>query len=106
MVSGPYAFLAGPVLALVVVGLLALLLRWAFSSGGSLVERRSRPGPAGSYGLLVPVLTPGTFIEAEVAVRRLTDAGLRATLAPTTQGPRVLVFPEDLATARRLLDAG
>jgi hypothetical protein len=103
MVNNPYAFLIGPGLALVVVGVLVLLLRWAFSSGGSLVERRSRPGHSGAYGLLVPVLSPGTFIEAEVAVRRLTDAGLRATLAPTTEGPRVLVFPEDLGRARNLL---
>jgi len=100
VVNGRYAFLLGPMLALLVVGVLALLLRWAFSTGHSLVERRARPGPSGSYGLLVPVFSPGTFIEAEMAVRRLSDAGLKATLAPTTEGPRVLVFPEDLAKAR------
>ena len=38
--------------------------------------------------------------------RRLVDAGLRATLAPTTDGPRVLVFPEDVKTARLVLRAG
>jgi hypothetical protein len=103
VISGPYAFLLGPVLALLVVGVLALLLRWAFSSGSSLVERRSEPGPSVTYGLLVPVTVPGTVVEAELAVRRLTGAGLRATLAPTTEGPRVMVFPEDLPLARRLL---
>jgi hypothetical protein len=103
VLTGRYAFLGGPLLALVVVGVLALLLRWAFASGSSLVQRRPRTGPAGSYGLLVPVLAPGTFIEAEVAVRRLDDAGLRATLAPTTEGPKVMVFPRDLAKARSVL---
>lgn len=104
MVSGPYAFLVGPALALLVVGVLALLLRWAFSTGGSLVQRRPVRGGAGSYGLLVAVSEPGTFIEAEMMVRRLTDAGLRATLAPTTEGPRVMVFPEDLPRARTVLN--
>jgi hypothetical protein len=103
MVSGPYAFLVGPALALVAVGVLAVLLRWAFSSGTSLVERRSRPGASDAYGLLVPVSSPDTVIEAELAVRLLTDAGLRATLAPTTDGPRVMVFPQDLDRARQLL---
>ena len=32
--------------------------------------------------------------------RQLVDAGLRATLAPTTEGPAVMVFPEDAKTAR------
>jgi hypothetical protein len=35
--------------------------------------------------------------------RRLEDAGVRATTAPTTDGPRVLVFPEDERVARALL---
>src|SRR6478735_2382514 len=37
--SNPYSFLFGPFVALLVVVGLALLLRWAFSSGGSLVAR-------------------------------------------------------------------
>ena len=49
------------------------------------------------------MVAPGTFVEAEMAVRRLTDTGLRATLAPTTEGPKVMVFPEDLAKARSVL---
>lgn len=103
MVTGRYAFLAGPLLALLAVGVLALLLRWAFSSGHSLVQRRPRRGGSQEYGLLVPVAEPGTFVEAEIAVRRLTATGLRATLAPTTEGPKVMVFPEDLAKARAIL---
>jgi hypothetical protein len=103
---GSYSFAFGPVLALAAVAVLALLLRWAFSSGKSVVERRPRAGGEGEYGLLVPVAEPATFVEAEVMRRRLVDAGLRATLAPTTDGPRVLVFPEDVRNARLVLRAG
>ncbi|MGZ4626469.1 MAG: hypothetical protein ACXV3S_09330 [Kineosporiaceae bacterium] len=100
---GSYSFAFGPVLALGAVGVLTLLLRWAFSSGHSLVERHPTPGKPDEYGLLVPVAEPPTFVEAEMMRRRLIDAGLRATLAPTTQGPRVLVFPEDVRAARLVL---
>jgi hypothetical protein len=92
-----------PVLALGAVGVLALLLRWAFAHGSSLVERSPRRGSEHEYGVLVPVAAPPTFVEAELVRRRLADAGLRATLAPTTEGPRVLVFPEDADMARVLL---
>jgi hypothetical protein len=67
------------------------------------VTSRPRRGRAGEYGLLVVVSEPPTFIEAEVQRRRLEDAGVRATTAPTTDGPRVLVFPEDEDVARALL---
>lgn len=100
---GSYSSVFGPVIALVVVGILALLLRWAFSPGHSLVERRPEVGSPEQYGLLVPIAEPPTFVEAEMVRRRLSDAGLRATLAPTTEGPRVLVFPEDVKAARMVL---
>jgi hypothetical protein len=100
---GSYSFAFGPLVALGVVGVLALLLRWAFSTGHSLVERRPEVGSPEQYGLLVPVAEPPTFVEAEMVRRRLNDAGLRATLAPTTEGPRVLVFPEDVKAARLVL---
>ena len=100
---GSYSSAFGPVVALAVVGVLALLLRWAFSSGHSLVERRPEAGSPEQYGLLVPIAEPPTFVEAELVRRRLSDAGLRATLAPTTEGPRVLVFPEDVEAARLVL---
>ena len=103
MYWGSYSFAFGPMLALGVVGVLILLLRWAFGSGKSLVERRPAVGAPGEYGLLVPVAEPSTFVEAEIVRRRLLDAGLRATLAPTTDGPRVLVFPEDVKAARLVL---
>lgn len=100
---GSYSFAFGPLVALAAVGVLALLLRWAFSGGHSLVERRPDVGSPEQYGLLVPVAEPPTFVEAEMLRQRLSDAGLRATLAPTTEGPRVLVFPEDVKSARLVL---
>jgi hypothetical protein len=96
-------FLWGPGIALLVVGVLAFLLRWAFSHGSSLVERPVRPGHEDDYGALVPVAAPGSVIEAELLRRKLVDAGIRATLARTVEGPRVLVFPEEAKTARALL---
>jgi hypothetical protein len=100
---GSWSYSFGPLVAFVAVGVLALLLRWAFGHGRSLVERRSPPGSAQEYGLLVRVAAPATFVEAEVLRRRLVAAGLRATLAPTTEGPAVMVFPEDAGAARELL---
>jgi hypothetical protein len=100
---GSLSFLFGPVVAFGVVGVLVLLLRWAFSGGRSLVERRPVPGPHDQYGLLVRVAAPATFVEAEMIRRRLVAAGLRATLAPTTEGPAVMVFPEDERTARLVM---
>jgi hypothetical protein len=100
---GSYSFLFGPLVAAVMVVVLALLLRWTWASGRSLVERPGRSGPPGEYGLLVPVADPPTVIEAEVVRRRLEAAGIRATLAPTTVGPRVMVFGRDEQRARAVL---
>ena len=100
-----YHSLFGLVVAFAAVAVLALLLRWAFSSGSSLVERRPHQGTATDYGLLEAVASPPTFVEAELQRRRLEDAGIRVTLAPTTEGPRLMVFPEDAARARAVLAA-
>jgi hypothetical protein len=82
---------------------LVLLLRWAFGRGQSVVERPARPGTPRDYGLLVPVACPQTYIEGEMARRSLEEAGLRATLAQTNDGPRVMVWPEDVVRARTVL---
>jgi hypothetical protein len=105
VLSGSSAsYLIGPLTAFAVVGVLVLLLRWAFGGRSrSLVERRPTTGGSGEYGLLVPVAAPGTFVEGEMLRRRLEDAGLRATLVTTSEGPRVMVFPEDERVARALL---
>jgi hypothetical protein len=108
VLSGSSAsYLLGPLVAFAVVGVLVLLLRWAFSERSqSLVERRPRTGHTDEYGLLVPVAEPATFVEGEIVRRTLVDAGLRATLVPTSDGPRVMVFPEEEKVARALLRGG
>ena len=97
------SFLFAPLVAFLALGVLALLLRWAFSSGHSLVARRPRVGASTEYGLLVPVATPPTVIQAEMLRQHLVTRGIRATLAPATDGPTVLVWPKDAAVAREIL---
>lgn len=92
------------IIAVLVVGVLALLLRWAYGGRGrSVVERRARQGRADEYGLMVAVASPGTFIEGEVARQRLHDAGIRASLVTTSDGPRLMVLEPDETAARRVL---
>lgn len=98
-----FSYLGAPLVALAVVGVLAVALRWTFARGRSVVAPRPRAGAQDDYGMLVVVAAPTTFVEAEVDRARLADAGIRATLAPTTDGPRVLVFPGDLERARHVL---
>ena len=100
-----YTYAFGPVVSLLALLVLVLLLRWTFSGGRSLVQRRPAPGAEEDYGLLVPIASPATFVEAELVRRRLVDHGIRATLAPTTAGPRVMVWPKDVAIAREVLRA-
>jgi hypothetical protein len=95
-------------LAVSVLGVLVLLLRWAYGGSGrsSLIERRATVGHSNQYGLLVAISAPGTYVEGELSCRLLTDAGVRATLVTTVDGPRVMVFREDESRARQLLAAG
>jgi hypothetical protein len=95
-----------PLVALVAVGLLALLLRWACAPGRSLVARTPRRGAPTDYGLLVPVATPADMATGRAWCALLAGHGVRASLAYTQAGLRVLVWPDEADTARRLLGAG
>ena len=102
--TGPVPDWSALITSVLVVGVLALILRWAY--GGkrrSLVARLPTRGAAEDYGLMVAVAAPGTFIEGEVDRQRLEAAGIRAQLVTTTDGPRLMVLEEDETTARRLL---
>ncbi len=90
-------------LSLVFVGILVLLLRWTYSTGHSVVARRPRPGHQDEYGLLVAVSDPATYIEGEMQRQTLEASGIRATLAQTLDGPRLMVFRHDRERARALL---
>jgi len=100
---GSLSFVWAPLVAFAALGVLAVLLRWAFAPGRSLVARPPRVGSSSQYGLLVPVATPPTVVQAEVVRQHLLAHGLRATLAPATDGPAVLVWPRDAAIAREIL---
>lgn len=91
-------------ISLLMVGVLTVLLRWAFSGNRtSLVERRAQTGRPEDYGLLTPIASPGSYVEGEVLRQRLVAASIRASLVSTSDGPRLMVFPEDESRARTLL---
>ena len=100
---GSFSYAFGPIVALVLVGVFVVILRWAFRRGSSVVAAPARPGSADEYGLLVAISVPPTYVEGEINRRRLEDAGIRATLATTIDGPRIMVWPEDESRARALL---
>ena len=103
-VGTSYSYAVGPLTAFAFLGVLIVLLRWAFRRGGSLVAAPAKPGPADDYGMLVPVTSPASYLEGEMSRRQLEDAGIRATLAQTLDGPRVMVWPADADRARDLLN--
>jgi hypothetical protein len=91
-------YLVGPVIAFLVLALLALFLRWAFGTGSG----REQPPPTDD-GLLTRIATLSRR-EAALALRAvLSDAGIRSTVRfPTAHRADVLVFPEDADRARTL----
>jgi hypothetical protein len=97
------SFLFEPVVAFLAIGVLSLLLRWAFGRGGSLVAAPPRPGMPDAYGLLVPVAEPRREELGEKQRALLEEQGIRATLTYTVQGWRLLVFPADADRARDIL---
>jgi len=60
-------------------------------------------GNADEYGLLEVVAAPTNFIEGEILKRKLQEHGIKATLTQTKQGPRILVFPNEVKAAAAVL---
>src|SRR4051812_22354628 len=87
-------------IALVVVLLLGLFMRWAFGTGYG--RERPRPTPVDD-GLLTKIATLSKR-ESALALRAvLSDAGIRSTLRyPAADRTVLLVFPEDAPRAREL----
>jgi len=79
---------------LVVVGLLALVLRWASSLDTDKAHRKD-------YGLLREVAKVPSSTAARVVETQLRAAGVSATTVPAEDGIglRILVFPNDEAAA-------
>jgi hypothetical protein len=98
--SGGLGYLVGPFVAIAVMVLLGLFMRWAFGTGQS--RRRRQPDPADD-GLLTRIATLSRR-ESALALRAvLSDAGIRSTVRyPDAQRAVVLVFPEDADRARAL----
>nr|WP_148303146.1 hypothetical protein [Saccharothrix espanaensis] len=86
-------------LVAVVLGALALLLRWAFGN-----DRRAVPDYTGEdFGLLTEVAVVPTPEAARVLAERLRAAGIKTTIATRGDLHRLLVFPADAANAKLLL---
>jgi hypothetical protein len=103
--AGSYHYLAGPVVAIVVVCLLAVLMRWIFGTGRSRAAAAAVP-PAGTadHGLLRPVAEAPDRAAGSALRAVLSDAGIRSTLGVRRDGSvQVLVFADDLDRARRLV---
>ena len=105
VINNSFSFTFGPLLAVAGVGLLILILRWAYKPGGSLVQRPVKPSSSDNYGMLVPIAHPTNYADGERLRQILVDANIRATLAFTVEGPRVMVWPADESIARATLKA-
>ena len=97
-------FALGPLMALCGIGILVLVLRWGFSGRHtSLIAKTAAKGGALDYGLLTPVGTPTSHIEAAMWREALQAAGIRCTIADTADGARIMVFATDSIRALSVL---
>jgi hypothetical protein len=88
----------------VAVGILIFFLKWAFSSNNKkLIVTPISAGRKDEYGLLKALPTPGNYIEAEMALLKLKDSNIKATLTQTLQGPSLMVFERDFSVALAVL---
>ncbi|MFM8825374.1 MAG: hypothetical protein ACKOEA_05700 [Candidatus Nanopelagicus sp.] len=88
-----------------VVAVMILILKWAFSSNNSLVERDKRIGNEDEYGLLRVAASPTNHIEGEMLRQKLLAVGIKATLSQTKNGPKIMVFEKDLKIAKATLNS-
>ncbi|MDQ1247151.1 MAG: hypothetical protein QG597_1521 [Actinomycetota bacterium] len=100
-----YSYVFGPLVAALAIGTFILVLIWSSKRGSSVVAAAPRPSTETDYGLLVVVSRPATYIEGEVQRRTLADAGIKATLVQTLDGPRLMVWPTDEARARSVISS-
>lgn len=98
-----YSYLFGPLMALFIMAVVVLLLKWAFGRGQSLVADEPTPGGTEEYGLMVPVAGAEDYIRAEMQKRMLNDHGIKVNLVRTTDGPRLMVWRKDHDRALELL---
>jgi hypothetical protein len=88
-----------------VVAVMILILKWAFSHNKSVIEREKRIGNEDEYGLLRVAHSPKNHIEGEMLRQKLLSVGIKATLSQTKNGPKILVFEKDLKIAKATLNS-
>lgn len=102
-------YVLGPIVAVVVVILLAVLARWIFGTGRNRTAARTHvrtQGPA-DHGLLKAVAERPDRAAGAALRSVLAEAGIRSTLGIRRDGSvQVLVFPADEDRARRLVPPG
>jgi hypothetical protein len=86
-----------------VVAVLVIILRWAFSNNKSL--RPKKIGSDDEYGLLKVAHSPKNHIEGEMLRQKLLSVGIKATLSQTKTGPKILVFEKDLKIAKATIES-
>lgn len=96
-------YVVGPMVAFLVVGALAAVLRWTFDSDLARTQARIFAGTE-DYGLL----RVAGVVDSEAAARAMQDllltVGIRSTTAVEPGGGvRVLVFETEIEAARRLV---
>jgi hypothetical protein len=100
----PMEFVMGPVAALVVMGVIALICRWVFSTDGRDARRLEKAlSTRRDLGLLVPIAGVRTRDDAEMLCEVLREAGVRASISEDELEVQVLVFAKDAEQARRLV---
>jgi hypothetical protein len=100
---------SGPVVAIVLVALLAMLSRWIFGTGRRRTAARNltQQGVQLDSGLLRSVAELPDRPAAAALRAVLSDAGIRSTVGVRRDGRvQVLVFPADEERARRLVPPG
>ncbi len=100
---GSFSYAFGPIVAVAMLTLLVVILRWAFARGGSVVAAPPQPGTPLDYGLLVPVAEPVSRADAQGMLDRLRVSGISARIADTTEGMRVMVWQDDAVRAEQVL---
>ena len=100
---GSLSFMYGPLFALVGIGVLVLILRWGWTRGKSVVGGSTRPGHPDNYGELEIVASCDNLVKAEMIKMALKDHSIQATVANTTAGPKVYVWPKELEIAKTVL---
>ena len=85
------------------LAILILVLKWGFTSNKKLIITPIKAGKKDQYGLLKPLPTPSNYIEAQMALQKLVDSNIKATLTQTLDGPQLMVFEKDLDIATSVL---